>query len=242
LGKFDRHRRGHGISQVLWALGLLPVVEVRSTPRGPWDLTGVLGFRVVARWGTSIREREDDVESTPLIPCCDPFVSVQWHDDGGGWFKAGRRPINKPARGEAKERASPGTRTDSAIQTCQTRHKMYHLIHFMSRLQSGFAWEEVAWCCGIEGVESESGGRLRGDGSPGGRRLHVAGRGGDPPARSSAFPGRVHRRRGRKHRFRRPAGAHHAEREIPVACAPRWLTRINHQLRRETQRRRETPC
>jgi len=35
-------------------------------------------------------------------------------------------------------------------QTCQTRHKMCHLTHFMSRLRAEFESEEAVWCCGIE--------------------------------------------------------------------------------------------
>jgi len=34
----------------------------------------------------------------------------------------------------------------------------------MSRLQPEFEWEEAGWFCGIEGVESERGGRVRVDG------------------------------------------------------------------------------
>jgi len=93
---------------------------------------------------------------------------------------AGRRPISKPAQANARNERRRELGTDSAIQTGQTRHKMCHLIHFMSRLQPEFEWGEAVWSCGIEGVERERGGWLCGDGSPGRTRLYVSGRGADP--------------------------------------------------------------
>jgi len=164
---FPGHLRPVGVA-TLWQSGRKRLLALRRTGHPPcWLVDGTLA-------------RTGQISNAPPLP----FSGMKMPGNG---LKRAEGPSTSQLRAKQGTSVAGNSEPTQQFKICQTRHKMYQVIHFMSRLQPELVWKETVWRYGIAGIESQRGGRLRGDGSPRRRRLHVPGRGAGPRGIGGSF-------------------------------------------------------